>query len=95
MNDLERRIRDRVDAFVEELTDLIRQAALESVKEALGSAESPPPRAKQKRTGRVVGKKRSGGKRSAEELARSEGAIATFVAKHPGARAETKTYADI
>ena len=40
MNDLERRIRDRVDAFVEELTDLIRQAALESVKEALGSAKS-------------------------------------------------------
>ena len=26
--------------------------------------------------------------RSAEELARSEGAIATFVAKHPGARAD-------
>ncbi len=87
MDDLDRRIRQRVDAFVEELTELIREAALESVKEALGGAakgSAPKP----KRAPRAVAKKAAGGKRSAAELARFEQAIVELVQKNPGTRAD-------
>lgn len=43
-NDIEREIRSHVDAFVAELTTLIRRAAIESVQEAIGGLAEPAPR---------------------------------------------------
>ena len=43
MSDAENQIRSRVDAFVNELSDLVRQAALQAVADALKKGESAPP----------------------------------------------------
>ena len=40
--DLEQQIRQRTEAFAEELTELVKRAALESVSKALGTAASVP-----------------------------------------------------
>src|SRR5262249_23664096 len=43
MSDVKNEIRTRVDAFVDELSDLVRQAALAAVEEALKKGEVTPP----------------------------------------------------
>ena len=55
-------LRDRIDAFVDDLSDLIRQAALESVQEALGGVVAPArrgPGRPPKTAGRMPGPKPS------------------------------------
>ncbi len=84
MNDVDRQIRDRVEAFVSELTDLIRQAALESVSEVLGGQAVPavgsrrggrPPRSRSRRRG---------GKRSPEEIDATTHRVLEYVQQNPG-----------
>lgn len=86
MTDLDRQIRARVEAFVEELTVLVRKAALEAVSGALGgrSAASPKPKAAPKaaRPGRSKGQKRSSG-----ELEKLTASISAYVAQNPGSGA--------
>src|SRR5690242_13141484 len=43
MSDVENTIRSRVDAFVNELSDLVREAALQAVADALKKGEVTPP----------------------------------------------------
>src|SRR5262245_25244495 len=43
MSDVENEIKSRVDAFVNELSDLVRQAALEAVAAALKKGDVPTP----------------------------------------------------
>ncbi len=84
MSDLERRIQKRVDAFVDEITGLIREAALESVRDALGGK---PANTKSPRRARSA-KAKSGGKRSAAELEGAAQAVLSFVADNAGSRAD-------
>lgn len=87
---IEKEVRDRVESFVAELSDLIRRAALESVQEALGgggsaragaaggSRKAPPRRV---RAGR-------GGRRSEEDLAEAAAALQAYIKSNPGQRLE-------
>ncbi len=84
MNDVDNQIRDRVESFVAELTDLVRQAALESVSEALGGQAAPgvarrrggrPPRPRMRRRG---------GKRSPEEIEATTHRVLEYVRQNPG-----------
>lgn len=84
MNDVDRQIRDRVESFVAELTDLVRQAALESVSEVLGGQAIPgiarrrggrPPRPRMRRRG---------GKRSPEEIEATTHRVLEYVQQNPG-----------
>lgn len=84
MNDVDRQIRDRVEAFVSELTDLIRQAALESVSEVLGGqAPAAPGRRRGGRPPRPRSRRR-GGKRSPEEIEGTTRSVLDYVRQNPG-----------
>ena len=65
---IDAQLRQRVDAFVNEMSDLIRQAALEAVSEALGGAQ--PRRAVSRATSRSTTSATAGKRirRSAEDL---------------------------
>jgi hypothetical protein len=86
MNELDRLIRARLEAFVAELTELVKQSVLDAVSDAVGGkARSPEPaRASEARDKNSDGR---GQKRSAAELERLASSIAGFVAKHPGSSA--------
>jgi hypothetical protein len=93
-------IRARIDAFVAELTTMVKGAALESVRAVLGDGGMParrgpgrPPKAASAssapsatgaRRGRPPGKSSRGGKRSTEEVDQMAERIATFVKSNPG-----------
>ena len=83
---IDAQLRARVDTFVNEMSDLIRQAALEAVSDALGGAQ---PRRATSRAASVVsapaGKRI---RRSAEDLEKLGERIVTYVQKNPGARME-------
>ncbi|MCC6900727.1 MAG: hypothetical protein IT377_17230 [Polyangiaceae bacterium] len=82
MTELDRQIRARVDAFVLEIGDLVRRAALEAVSEALGkparaAARDKPPSKTRAR----------GNKRSSSELDSLASRIVRHVGDHPGSGA--------
>lgn len=89
MTDLDRAIRQRVEDFVQEMTELVRQAALESVSAALGTpgAASPKARTGGKRAAAGFVAKR-GGKRTAKELEQQGGALVNMIRQTPGIRAD-------
>ncbi len=83
MSDLERRLRARVEAFVGELTEIVREEALEEVANALGAATTrvrqaakPPKSAR----GRAP-------KRTQDDLSALEAKIIKHVGKNPGSGA--------
>ena len=95
MNSLNKEIRDRIEQFSEELAGLIRQAALESVQEALGH-DGTVRGTTRKKTGKAtlgrpkkkaaVVKKTAGRRtrRTPEQLAALCSKIASYVNSHPG-----------
>jgi hypothetical protein len=89
MTDLDRRIRARVDAFVVEISELVRRAAVEAVADALG-AEKPsatkPARTKRRVTG-PAGPRSRGGKRTPKELEKLAERVLSFVSDNPGSGA--------
>lgn len=93
MTDLDRAIRQRVEDFVQEMTELVRQAALESVSAALGT---PGAAAGPRGSLRGKGAKRAaagfvakrGGKRTARELEQQGAALVTMIRQTPGIRAD-------
>jgi hypothetical protein len=82
MADLDDRMRARIDAFVAELTELVRQATFEKLAAALESPDGVP--------SKVAGRDgaRAGGKRTAPEIEAQCARILAFVSKHPGQGAE-------
>jgi len=102
MPDIEAKIAERVDAFVAELRDLVRQAALEAVTEVLeapsdrrssrrpssgGGKKAAPRRAVGKK--RAASRKRKGGRRSADDIAEQAEAVKRFIDDNPdGVRAD-------
>ncbi len=86
---IEARIRDSVDAFVAELTDLVRDAALESVHEALtGSSasatrRSSSPTRKSSSTPRTA-KVRRGSRRSAGDVEATQSAVVDYIRANKG-----------
>jgi hypothetical protein len=93
-------IRDRIDQFTSELAALVRQAAIESVTNALGggtsvrtqvaSALKAAPKAAAPSTSaspvssKLSLKRKKGSKRSPEQLAAIDAAILASVKAHPG-----------
>jgi hypothetical protein len=54
MPDVAKEIRTKLDAFVHDLEGLVRRAALEAVREALGAASAPPVARKRGRPAKAV-----------------------------------------
>ena len=102
MADTNDMIRARVDNFVADLTDLIHQAILDNIQQALGQAASPAPR----RVGRPKGStnkpaevggvsatpkrgsKKRGGKRTSAELEEMASQLLSFVDSNPASNIE-------
>lgn len=91
MNDIENLIRERVDAFVADLSELIRQAAMERLSDALGApmtssrgrrASSGGPSAEKR------GRRSKGQKRAPAEMDKLVKAIVAAVQAQPGIRAD-------
>jgi hypothetical protein len=84
-------LRAALDSFVEDLSNLIQQATLESVEQALAAASTIPARRGARGRGTpialptVMGK---GAKRTPEELEQLTKRFHTHVAKNPGQRIE-------
>jgi hypothetical protein len=87
-------IRTALDAFVEDLSNLIQQSALESVEQALASAGAiPGKRGRGVREAAPVfaslgQNRKKGAKRTAEELEQLIKRLHGYIAKNPGQRIE-------
>lgn len=68
-NDLDSQIQRRIEEFAKEMSELMRQAALESVREALGGGTAAPA----PRRGRPPGRKAGGGKTAAKKTRKGKG----------------------
>ena len=87
MSDVDNQIREQIEAFVNDLNQLVRQAALEAVAAALGGEGAPTVAAR----GRVTGFGRAlargcgkGAKRTAEELEGTRESVLDYVRRNPG-----------
>lgn len=85
MNDLDRIIRARVEAFVQEISELVRNAALDAVTDALGGSSKAirPPKAKSSGQRAHAGRSK-GAKRSSAEMDRLTASILAHIAANPG-----------
>lgn len=89
----DRELRERIDAFVAEISNLVRISALEAVHAALGSTlgASAAPAAK-RGPGRppksASAPAASGGKRSPEAVLKTADAVLAYIKAHPGQRLE-------
>ena len=85
-------LRSKIDEFVADLTTHIKQAALDSVREALGDgtpARRGPGRPRMTvKVGRPAKSAMKGGKRTPEQVAADAEKIASYVRTHPGQRLE-------
>ena len=91
-------IRAALDSFVEDISNLIQQAALESVEQALAGASVIPGRSGRgaRGAGRAVATslvalgrgRKKGAKRTAEELEQLIKKLHGYIAKNPGQRIE-------
>jgi hypothetical protein len=87
MKDVERRIRAKIEVFVAELTELVAEAALQSVAEALRglgkpSSRKPAPRALSQKTPR--GRASGTAKRSRGEIDETAGTVLAIDEGNPG-----------
>ena len=98
---IDSQIRSRIDSFLAEMTALVRQSAVEAVREALGNGAAPArrgpgrPRGSRNQPRSGNGRKKAGrraagggGKRSAESLDQVGEAVLAYVRAHPGSGAE-------
>jgi hypothetical protein len=89
MSETDQQIRDRIEEFVNQLSALVRQTALESVQDALGGGGGGGARRGRGRApaaGRAAGRaaRRKGEKRSADQITETTKAVLGYVRKHPG-----------
>jgi hypothetical protein len=93
-NSVNDQIRSRVEAFAEELSALIRDSAMETVREALGGGAAAPRRGGRggrgsASTAPVRGARREKGqKRDPSEIERLTGRLLDYVKSNPGQRIE-------
>lgn len=90
MSNIDAAIREAVESFVEQLRDLIQQAALESVQAALSGAGPARRGVKAGRpaVGVLAKGRQKGAKRTPEELEGLVKKLHSHVAKNPGQRIE-------
>lgn len=86
---LDSEIRSRIETFLEEISSLLKQAALESVRAALGDGATPvqrgPGRPPKSAGARSVGRPRGGGgKRSSEQVDEMASRILAYVKTNAG-----------
>jgi hypothetical protein len=87
MSDVDNQIREQIEAFVNDLNQLIRQAALEAVAAALGGEGAPSAAVRGRVTGfgRALARGRGkGAKRTAEELEGTRQSVLDYVRRSPG-----------
>ena len=93
MTDTREEIESLVRSFVDELDSLVRKAALESVREALGEANTTgrrraaPARARGRKKKKTTRKKR-GRRRSRESTEKLAESLLDYLSKNPGSRME-------
>lgn len=89
MTDIEKTIQARVNAFVEELSELVRQAALERLSDALGTTPATKSR-KGAATAAApkIARRRKGAKRSPEQMEALSKSIVKLITSKPGIRAD-------
>jgi hypothetical protein len=86
-NDLGSGLRARVDAFVADLSQLIREEALDAVRQALGASAAPAPR-RTRKAAPVARKGRGRSRRSSADLESLASALQSHVKSNPGQRLE-------
>lgn len=86
-NELGSGLRARVDAFVADLTHIIRAEALEAVRQALGASAAPAPR-RTRKAAPAARKGRGRIRRSSEDLEGLASALHSHVKSNPGQRLE-------
>jgi hypothetical protein len=79
-------LRSKIDSFVEELSALVKQAALESVHAALGNGTALLRRGPGRPRGSTAAVGGAGGKRSSDQVEAAAERIAAFVRANPGMR---------
>jgi len=96
-NSTDRELRERIDAFVVEISNLVRISALEAVHAALGStlgavaapaAKRGPGRPPKAASASSSAPASSGGKRSPEAVLKTADAVLAYIKAHPGQRLE-------
>lgn len=83
---LDSEIRSTIDVFVEDVTKLVKQAALESVRDALSDGAGPARRGRKPGPGRPRGRKARG--RSSVDYEAVSSAVLDHVRGHPDQRLE-------
>jgi hypothetical protein len=88
MSDVDNQIREQIEAFVNDLNQLVRQAALEAVAVALGGEEAAAG-ARVSRSSRAPARglprgRGKGAKRTAEELEGTRESVLDYVRRNPG-----------
>ena len=92
-NSVNDRIRSRVEAFAEELAALIRDSAMETVRDALGGSGGAPRRGRGGRAAASTtpvrgGRREKGQKRDPSEIERLTGRLLDYVKGNAGQRIE-------
>ncbi len=85
---LDKQINARVEAFVADITAMARQAAFDTLRDALGESRGARARGGNGAPAAGARRGRRGGKRPPGELAKVQKALADFVASQPGSRME-------
>jgi hypothetical protein len=87
MSDVDSQIREQIEAFVSDLNQLVRQAALEAVASALGGQGPARASGRARVAGvtRALGRGRGkGAKRTSEELEGTRESVLDYVRRNPG-----------
>ena len=104
-NQIDQALRARIDAFIDDISELVRAQAVEAVGEALGAdtagapAKRGPGRPRKAATRSTAKRKSTAGskgkriRRSPEQLAKTQDKILTHIKANPGCRMEDMTAA--
>lgn len=89
--DIEALLHARIERFVEEIGELVRESAVAAVSEALGTAAIAVPKTRGRRSGskkKPAPTRRKRVRRSAEDLEKVGAKVVAYVAKNAGCRME-------
>lgn len=88
MPDVDVQIRSAIDAFIADLSDLVRAAAVDAVSDALGGPSGRRGRRPGRPAGTSPGRRRKGEKRSPEAIQKLQGELLSAIKANPGSRME-------